>query len=168
VQQVEELPPVRSSSRPHKPGLSQRLPPLRLFCPPSRYVVYALESQTKRDLLESTPTPARPLVLATYNLLQAPVVQVAGLQAFLLRRSTRHLCARPHRPDLRAYFLLGRGGFFFSAEQASKIVMINDMAKLWGLPPFVTPEGTPPSFEEAQVRFMEVPPFLSYGPFVLT
>jgi len=33
VRQAQELPPVRSSSRPHKPGLSRRLPSLRLFCP---------------------------------------------------------------------------------------------------------------------------------------
>ena len=34
--------------------------------------------------------------------------------------------------------------------------MINDMAQLWGLPPYIALEGTPASLEEAQVRFMEV------------
>jgi len=52
--------------------------------------------------------------------------------------------------------------------QAGKITMINDMAKVWGLPAFVTPEGTLPNLENAQVRFMEVPPFSSYCPLILT
>ena len=43
-----------------------------------------------------------------------------------------------------------------STEHAGKIAMINDVAQLWGLPPYLTPEGTPASLEEAQVRFMEV------------
>jgi len=45
---------------------------------------------------------------------------------------------------------------FFSVEHTSKMAMINDMAQLWGLPPSLTPEGTPVSLEEAQVRFTEV------------
>jgi len=38
--------------------------------------------------------------------------------------------------------------------------MINEMAQLWGLPPYITPEGTPASLEEAQVHFMEIYSFL--------
>ena len=121
IQQVEELPPIRSSSRSHKPGLSQRLSPLRLFCLPPRCVVYALESQTKGDLLESTPLLLAPLVLAAYSLLQAPVVQVADLQAFLLQRSVGRLCACPHRPDLQAYFLLGRVDFFSRPSRRARL-----------------------------------------------
>jgi len=49
-----------------------------------------------------------------------------------------------------------RKGLFFSAKQAGKITMINNMAQLWGLPPHITTEDTPASLEETQACFMEV------------
>jgi len=168
VQQVKELPPVRSSSGPHKPGLSQRLASLRLFCPPPRYVVYSLESQMKGDLLESTPTPAHPARISGVQPPSGPSSSSGGPSILPPSKKGRApLCPSPS-PRSLSLPSVGKRGLFFSLEQAGKIAMINDMAKLWGLPPYVTPEGTPPSFEEAQVRFVEVPPFSSYGPFVLT
>jgi len=43
-----------------------------------------------------------------------------------------------------------RKGLFFSTEQVAKMTMINDMAQLWGLPPYITPEGTPAPVPSSQ------------------
>jgi len=47
-------------------------------------------------------------------------------------------------------------GLFFSAKEAGKMAMIDDFSQLWGLPPHLTPPGTPSNLDEVQIRFMEV------------
>jgi len=47
-------------------------------------------------------------------------------------------------------------GLFFSAEEAGKMAMINEFSQLWGLPPHLTPPGTPLNLDEVQIRFMKV------------
>jgi len=156
VQQAQELPSVHSSSRPHKPGLSRHLPPLRLFCPTPRHIVFALESQTKSDLLDRTPTPAHPTRVSGVQPPTGPGGSGGGplgLAPTKKRRTPLHsspTLGSSSQPSVE------KKGFFFSAEQAGKITMINKMAQLWGLPPYVTPEGISMSLKEAQVRFMEV------------
>jgi len=156
VQEAQELPSVRSSSRPHKPSLSRRLPPLRLFCPTPRDIVYALESQTKSDLFDRTPTPthsARVSGVQPPTGLGASGSEPSGLPPTKKRGAPLHsspTLGSSSQPSVE------RKRLFFSAEQAGKITVINEMAQLWGLPAYVTSEGTPASLEEAQVRFMEV------------
>jgi len=152
MQQAQELPPVRSSSPPHKLGLSHRLSPLRLFCPTPRDIVYALESLTKSNLLDRTLTPAHPARVSGVQ----PPTGLGGLGSGPLGLPP----TKKHRAPLRSPSTLGsssqpfvvRKGLFFSTEQAGKITMTNEMAQLWGLPPYVTPEGTPTSLEEAPVH----------------
>jgi len=156
VQQAQKLPPVRSSFRPRKPGLSHHLPPLRLFCPTPRDIVYALESQTKSDPLDRTLTPAHPARVSGVHPPTGPGGSgsgPSGLSPTKKRRAPLYSSLTLGSSSQRS---VERKGIFFSAEQAGKTTMINEMAQLWGLPPYVTLEGTPASLEEAQVCFMEV------------
>jgi hypothetical protein len=156
VQQAQELPPVYSSSRPRKPGLLQRLPPLKLLCPPPRYIVYALESQTKSDLLDRTPTPARPARVSGVQPPSGPGSSGGGPSSRPPTKKRRAPLHPSSSPGSSSQPSAERKGLFFSAEYAGKVTMIDDMARLWGLPPHITPAGTPESLEEGQVRFMEV------------
>jgi len=156
VQQAQELPPGHSFSHQREPGLSKHLPVLKLFCLTLRYMVYTLESQTKIDLLDRTPTPAHPAQISGVlppSGLGGSSSGPSGLPPIKKRRAPLRSSLLPV-PSSQAF--VERKGLFFSAGQAGNITMINDIAQLWGLPPHITPEDSPASLEEAQVCFMEV------------
>jgi len=134
LQQAQELPPVHSSFHPHKSSLSQHLPPLRLFCPP-RYIVFALELQTKSNLLDHTPTLMRP---ARVNSIPPPSGlggSSGGPSSLPPTKKRRAPLHSSPTPGSSSHYSTKSKGHFFSVEHAGKIAMINDMAQLWGIPP---------------------------------
>ena len=156
VQQVQELPPVCFASQPHKPGLSQCLPPLRLFCPTPHYILYALESQTKSDLLDRTPTPARPARVSGVQPPSSPGGSSGGPSSRPPTKKRRTPLSSASPSGSLNVSSSDKKGLFFSAEEAGKMAMIDDFSQLWGLPPHLTPPGMPSNLDEAQIRFMEV------------
>ena len=139
MRQAQELPPVRSFSRQREPGLSKRLTPLKLFCPTPRYIVYALESQTKSDLLDRTPTLARPACISGVQPLSGSGGSSSGPSALPPIKKRRAPLRSSPSPVPSSQAFAERKGLFFSTEQVAKMTMINDMAQLWGLPPYITP-----------------------------
>ena len=118
----------------------------------------------RNDLLESTTTPTRHARINGVQPPSGPGSSSGGpLSLSPSKKCRAPLCSSPS-PGSSSLLSIEKKGLFFSAEQASKIAMINNMAKLWGLPPYVTPEGTLPNLEDAQVRFVEVPPFHPTAP----
>jgi len=115
----------------------------------------------KSDLLDCTPTPARPAHISGIQPRSGQEALAVDPLAFRPQRSVEPRSSPSPVPSSEASD--ERQELFFSVEQAEKITMINNMAQLWGLPPHITPEGTPTSLEEAQVRFIEVlsSPFLN-------
>ena len=143
MQQVQEFPLVCSASRPHKPDLSQCLPPLRLFCLTPHYIVYALESQTKSDLLDRTPTPARPAHVGGVLPPSDPGGSSGGPSSRPPTKKRRAPLSSASPSSSLNLSSSERRGLFFSAEEAGKMAMIDDLSQLWGLPPHLSPPGMP-------------------------
>jgi len=112
IHQAQELPLVRSSFRPRKPSWSQRLPPLRLFCPPP---MTKSSPWNHRRRVTSSIVPqllCTLLVSVAYHPFQVRVARAVLLQAFLPRRSVQLPCAPFQHRGPRAIILLKENGSF--------------------------------------------------------
>ncbi|KAJ8437474.1 hypothetical protein Cgig2_002975 [Carnegiea gigantea] len=131
--EFKDLPPVCSSSRPHKPGLAKRVPPPKSVSP-LRKMIIALESYTKSQVREQMKTPMCPERVEGTSSQPADVPSIGGMSSALLslpptptekRRPPRQLITFPGSPNHRSFE--GRSSFL-STGYEGKVALLQELA----------------------------------------